>query len=300
MKRQLPKILVVCGPTATGKSDLAVNLALKFNGEIISADSRQVYTGLDIGSGKITHDEMKGVPHHLLDVINPKKTYTVEQFKNDGKALIKQIILKGKLPIICGGTGFYIDALVFDEEFPAVKPDNKLRKALAKKTPESLMKMIQKLDSRRAKELDPHNKVKIIRAIEISKTLGSVPRLKRKILYETLFIGITTSREKMRERIHERLLKRIDAGMIQEVDKLRKNGVTWKRLHALGLEYRYVALFLQHKISKDEMLQKLENQIVKFSKRQMTWFKRNKKITWLSIEDIHSAEKLARNFIQRA
>lgn len=297
MKKALPKLLIVCGPTATGKSDLAVELALAFNGEVISADSRQVYKGLDIGAGKITAKEMKGIPHHLLDVIDPKKTYTVERFRTDGKKAIDEILGRGKFPIICGGTGFYIDALVFDEEFPAVPPNPKLRAALAKKTPAALMKMIAKLDPKRAKSLDTHNKVRIIRAIEIAKALGEVPKVKRKTRYETLCIGLTTDRETLRKRIHDRLLKRIDAGMIGEIKKLRKKGVSWKRLHSFGLEYRHVALFLQKKVTKEEMLERLEIEIAQFAKRQMTWFKRNEKIEWFDPKDTKKVLKRAKEFL---
>ncbi len=296
--KKLPKIVVVCGPTATGKSDLAVKLAQKYNGEVISADSRQVYKGLDIGSGKITEDEMSGIEHHLLDVVSPKKVYTVENFKKDGKAVIDDIISRGKLPIICGGTGFYVDALVFDEQFPEVPPNKKLRDALAKKSVESLMQEITKLDPRRAKALDPYNKVRIIRAIEIARALGKVPRAKQRKQYETLFIGLTTSRENLRNRIHMRLLKRIDAGMIDEVKKLRKQGITWKRLHSLGLEYRYIGLHLQKKLSKEEMLFKLEWDIFHFSKRQTMWFKRNKDINWFELDEYTKVEKVAQKFLK--
>jgi tRNA dimethylallyltransferase len=282
VKRQLPKIIVICGPTATGKSDLAVYLAKQFNGEVISADSRQVYRGLDIGSGKITKKEMKGIPHHLLDMENPKNVYNVEKFKTDGKKAIDEILSRGKLPIICGGTGFYLDALVFDEQFPEVEPNAGLRKKLEKRSAQSLMKMITKLDPARAKVLDPYNKVRIIRAIEIAKALGKVPKIKRKKQYETLFIGLTLDRENLREKIHARLLKRMKMGMVKEVAKLHKNGVTWKRLHSFGLEYRYIALYLQKKITKEEMLKKLEREINQYAKRQMQWFKRNKEIKWFT------------------
>lgn len=298
MGKQLPKILVILGPTATGKSDLAVKLARYFNGEVISADSRQIYKGLDIGSGKITKRETKGVLHHLIDVCDPKKTYSVEQFKNDGQKATIDILSRGKLPIICGGTGFYIDALVFGEEFPAVKPDPKLRARLAKKSADALMKEIARLDPRRAKTLDPHNKVRIIRAIEIARALGSVPKVKRENKYETLFIGLTADRETLRQRIHARLLKRMKAGMVEEVKKLRKKGVSWKRLHALGLEYRYVALYLQKRLSKEEMLERLEQEIFHFSKRQMTWFKRNKDIHWFSLDRVAEIPQAVEEFLK--
>jgi tRNA dimethylallyltransferase len=289
MKKQssktLPKIVVILGPTATGKSDYAVKLARTWNGEIISADSRQVYCGLDIGAGKITKREMKGVPHHLLDVADPKGIrYTVEDFKHDGKKAIDDILKRGKLPIICGGTGFYIDTLIFNETYPNVQPNQKLRAQLAKKSADVLMREITKLDPRRAKTLDPLNKVRIIRAIEVARALGSVPKVKRTEQYETLFIGLTSTTEKLRERIHKRLLKRMKGDkMIREVKNLHKKGVSWERMHAFGLEYRYVALYLQKKLSREDMLTQLENQIVDFSKRQMTWFKRNKSIHWFEV-----------------
>lgn len=298
MKKQLPKIIVICGPTATGKSDLAVELATRFNGEIISADSRQVYRGLDIGAGKITKKEMKGVPHHLLDVADPKRArYTVEQFKREGKEEITEILSQKKVPIICGGTGFYIDALVFDEQFPNVPPNPVLRKKLEKKSVETLMKEITILDARRAKTLDPYNKVRIIRAIEIARALGKVPKTKHTEKYDVLWIGLTTNTENLRTRIHDRLLKRMKANkMVKEVEKLHASGVSWKRLHDFGLEYRYVALFLQNKISKEEMLAELEQEIVNFSKRQIKWFKRNEKIKWFDIDTKKPIAKVVSSF----
>jgi len=301
MKRQspkgLPKILVVLGPTATGKSDLAVYLAKKFGGEVVSADSRQVYKGLDIGSGKITKVEMMGVPHHLLDVADPRrKIYNVDEFRRDGAIAIADIVSRGKLPIIAGGTGFYIDALVSGEIFPEVPPDQKLRDRLAKKSAETLMSEISRLDPRRAKELDPHNKVRIIRAIEIARALGSVPRTKKKKLYDALYIGLNLDADRLRERIHVRLLKRMKGGkLVREVAKLRESGMTWKRLHALGLEYRYVALHIREKLSKAGMLAALEQEIVQYARRQMQWFKRNEEIRWFAPgEDAKIARKVAR------
>ncbi|MEK7163405.1 MAG: tRNA (adenosine(37)-N6)-dimethylallyltransferase MiaA [Patescibacteria group bacterium] len=285
MKKQagkFPKIVVILGPTATGKSDLAVHIAQKFGGEVVSADSRQVYKGLNIGSGKITEKEKRGIPHHLLDIADPKKIYNAEKFREDGTKAVREILKRKKLPVICGGTGFYIDALVHNERFPDAPPNKKLRKRLEKKSAENLMKTIIKLDPRRAGTLDPYNKVRIIRAIEIAKTLGKVPKVKRVKQYETLFIGLLLSRAKLRERIHARLLKRMKAGMVREISSLHRNGVSWKRLFDLGLEYRYVSLYLRNKLSRQEMLAKLEQEICQFAKRQMQWFKRNKNIKWFA------------------
>ncbi|MDO8579776.1 MAG: tRNA (adenosine(37)-N6)-dimethylallyltransferase MiaA [bacterium] len=280
MKKQLPKIIVLLGPTATGKSDLAVYLAQRFGGEVISADSRQVYRGLNIGSGKITKKEMVGVTHHLLDIIDPKKVYNAEQFKRDGVKAIENILKRKKLPIICGGTGFYIDTLVFNEQFPDVPPNKSLRAKLAKKSTETLMKEITKLDPARAEALDPYNKVRIIRAIEIARALGKVPKVKRAKQYETLWIGLSLDRKILREKIHTRLLKRMKAGMVPEISNLHKNKVSWKRLYDLGLEYRYISLYIRKKLSRGEMLVKLEQEICQFAKRQMQWFGRNKDIKW--------------------
>jgi tRNA dimethylallyltransferase len=300
MKKQLPKILVIVGPTATGKSDLAVDMARRFSGEVVSADSRQVYRGFDIGSGKITSREMKRVPHHLLDVADPKQTYTVEKYKTDAAKAIAGIIARKKLPVIAGGTGFYIDALVFGEQFPEVPPDPALRTRLAKKSAAALMKEIAKLDPKRAKTLDPHNKVRIIRAIEIARVLGKVPKVKRAPMYDPLFIGLALDKEKLREKIHTRIQKRMKKGaMAREVSQLHKKGLSWKRLHDFGLEYRYLALYLQKKMGKEEMLAKLEQEIVWYAKRQMQWFKRNKKIRWFAPGENIKIRKEVKKFIGR-
>lgn len=298
MKKTLPKILVVCGPTAVGKSDLAVELALRFDGEVVSADSRQVYKGLDIGAGKITKAEMKGVPHHLLDVADPRKArYTAEDFRRDGHAAIADILNRGKLPIVCGGTGFYIDALVNGVRFPDVPPNLALRKKLAAKPLPALIKQLAQLDPRRAKDIDPNNKVRIIRAIEIALALGKVPRVKAKKRYDALTIGLTLDKAELRHRIHSRLLRRMDAGMLKEVSNLHKKGVSWKRLNEFGLEYRYLALYLQKKLKRDEALAQLESQIADFAKRQMTWFKRDSAIKWFAPTDSKKIIKTAAGWL---
>jgi tRNA dimethylallyltransferase len=269
-----PKIMVVCGPTATGKSDYAVKLAKEINGEIISADSRQVYKGLDIGSGKITKKEMLGIPHYLLNVISPKKIFSVSDFQKKGANTIQKILRKGKTPIICGGTGFYIDALIYDNQFPAVPENKSLRKDLAKLSLEELSKKIKSLDKRRWSEIDLKNKVRVVRAIEIAQTLGKVPKVKKQKIYDVEWIYLDFPDEILKKRIHDRLIKRMQKGMIKEVKSLHANGVSWPRLESLGLEYKYLALFLQNKLSKQEMLEQLEKAIWHYVKRQRTWFKK--------------------------
>jgi tRNA dimethylallyltransferase len=303
-----PKVYVIVGPTASGKTAYSIKLAQKVNGEIISADSRQVYKGLNIGSGKVTKKEMAGIPHYLLDVADPKKVFTVSDYQKLAKQKIDEIIKRGKTPIIVGGTGFYIQAIVDDLVLPEVEPNKKLRTNLEAKPPSELFAMLKKLDPRRAGEIDNKNPVRLIRAIEIAKALGRVPALPKSDLatrdttssepgekrllnssanYDFEIIGIKIDQEKLNKKIHDRLLARLKQGMITEVKKLHEKGLSWKRMEELGLEYRYLARFLNpragEKITKAEMLEQLEKEIIKYSKRQMTWFKRDKRIKWLKI-----------------
>ncbi|HTH92899.1 MAG TPA: tRNA (adenosine(37)-N6)-dimethylallyltransferase MiaA [Candidatus Paceibacterota bacterium] len=271
---QMNKIIVVCGPTATGKSDYAVELAKKVGGEIISADSRQVYKGLDIGSGKITKKEMRGIPHYLLDVANPRRAFSVAQYKKLADKAIKVILKKGKTPIIVGGTGFYIDAVIYDQSLPEVPPNTTLRKKLEKRSLEELQTVLQDLDPERYETIDTKNPVRLIRAIEIAEALGKVPKTERKAKYDMEWVYLDFPDEELKQRIHTRLLKRMKQGMVKEVQTLHDEGLSWKRLEALGLEYRFVALYLQNKMNKQDMTQQLESAIWHYAKRQRTWFKK--------------------------
>lgn len=269
-----PKILVVCGPTATGKSDKAVEIALERNGEIISADSRQIYKGLDIGSGKITQEEMKDVPHYLLDVADPREVFSVEQFVEEGREAITQILNKGKLPIICGGTGFYIDALVYDIQFPQVPPNEKLRKELESYSLEQLQEKLLELDPERYSSIDIKNPVRLVRAIEIAEELGSVPKLERNSLYDIEWIYLDFPDEILKERIYKRLIQRLNNGMLAEVHRLNQEGLSFERMKQLGLEYRYQAMHLLGEITYEQMIEQLNTKIWQFAKRQRTWFKK--------------------------
>jgi len=279
----MKKIVVIAGPTAVGKSALAVLLARCFNGEVISADSRQVYKGLDIGSGKITKKEMKGVAHHLLNVIHPQKQFTVAEFKNLAQENIDGIRTRGKLPIVVGGTGLYIDALLGEVLIPEVPPNQELRKQLEKKSTETLFVMLREIDPRRAQTIDRHNPRRLIRAIEIARTLGKVspkPQTTNYSLPAALRIGLSLPAEDLKRRISIRLFARISRGMVSEVERLHQQGLSWKRLYELGLEYRYVSRYLRGLMTKDEMNEKLKTEIWHYAKRQMTWWKRDKRIKW--------------------
>ena len=281
------KVIIIVGPTSSGKSDLAVLVAKRFRGEVVSADSRQVYKGMDIGTGKITKKEMKGIPHHLLDVVSPKETFTVAKFKKLAEKTIKEINAKNKLPIICGGTGLYVDAFLYDWDIPKVSPKPEIRKSIQYKTTEELFKMHSGLDPARAATIDKNNKGRLVRALEIVLATGApVPSFKpfekKNSPYEFIKIGIRTSNEELKSRIHTRLLKRLKQGMVSEVEKLHRQGVSWKRLDSFGLEYRWVSRYLRGLINEEEMIKTLEKEIWHYAKRQMTWFKRDKNTIWLN------------------
>ena len=259
-------------------------MAKKINGEIISADSRQVYKGLDIGSGKITKKEMSGIPHYCMDIISPKKIFTVVDFKKCAEKAIEKIFAKNKIPIIVGGTGLYIQAIVDNIVLPEVKPNWKLRKELEKKTTEEMFGMLKKLDPERARNIDAKNPRRLIRAIEIAKKLGKTPKLmsmSRRDL-DIRQIGIKLPDEILKKNIEKRIKKMLKNGLVAETKKLKSSVLPWKRIYELGFEYKYPALFLQNKISKDEMLAKMLIENRQYSKRQMTWFKRDKRIKWIN------------------
>ena len=314
------KLIVIVGPTASGKSDLGIKLAKKLRGEIISGDSRQIYRGMDIGTGEVTKREQKMVRHHLLDVASPKRIFTASDFKKLGERAIKDLASKNKIPIIVGGTGFYIDILLGRMQAAQVKPNKQLRAELEKQSAEQLFKRLKKLDPARAETIDAKNSRRLIRAIEIfmatKKSSLTTSYLPPTANYEVLWLGLRP--ENLQDRIKKRLDSRLKAGMINEVRNLHNppigGGVSWKRLEDMGLEYRWISRWLiknlkvksknynsEFKISEEYNY--LLRDITRYSKRQMTWFKRNKDIHWLApskvegIKDYKTAERLARQFI---
>lgn len=293
------KLLVILGPTASGKTEMSIKLAKKYNGEIVSADSRQVYKGMDIGSGKVTKKEMQGVPNWLLDVANPKTRFTVAQYQKLALKEIKEIQKRKKLPILVGGTGFYIQSIVDGIVIPEVKPNWELRKKLAKIALPELVKRLAKLDPVRAGNIDQNNPRRVVRALEIVLETGKpVQKLQGQTSqFSVLQIGIKKSPDELKKNINKRLLKRLgNNAMINEVKKLRKT-LSWKRLEEFGLEYRFVAQYLQNKITWREMIEKIQLESEHYAKRQMTWFKRGKKIIW--IKSPKEAGALCRDWLSR-
>jgi len=290
------KLIVILGPTASGKSELAIKLAKKFNGEIVSADSRQVYKGMDIGTGKVTQKERQRIPHYLLDVASPKRRFTVAQYRKLALKAINRIQKKGKLPILCGGTGFYIQAVVDGIVIPEVPPDWKLRKKLEKKSVKELYQILKKLDPRRSKNIEKENPRRLIRAIEIVKKIGPVPILKKKPLpYPVLMIGIKKSPEELKKLIKERFLRWLKQGLIKEVKRLKKSGLSWKKIEDFGIHYRVISQYLQKKINYKKMIENSLKELQNYTKRQMTWFKREKKINWVKSQK--EVEKLVKEFL---
>jgi tRNA dimethylallyltransferase len=287
---------------------LAIKLAKKFNGEIINADSRQIYKGMDIGTAKplsrefarIDHEYVRiidGIPHYLLDVANPKRKFTVAQYRKLALKVIGKIQKKGKIPLLVGGTWFYIRAIVDGIVIPEVPPDWKLRKRLEKKSPEELYKILRKLDPKRAKTIEKENPRRLIRAIEICKKIRRVPPLKFKPLpYHVLMIGIKKSKRELKERIKKRFFEWLKRGLILEIIKLRKMGVSFKRIEEFGMHYREIARYLQEKISEKEMIENSIKEIQNYAKKQINWFKKDKRIKW--IKNYREVEKLIKNFLK--
>ncbi len=276
------KLIVIIGPTASGKTGLSIKLAKKYGGEVISADSRQVYKELDIGTEKVTKNEMQGIPHYCIDIASPKRAFSVTQWQKHAEKAISKITKHENIPIVAGGTAFYIDSLVYGRSYPAVKPNVKLRKKLEKNTIDELLKILKKLDNRRAKTIEQKNPRRLVRAIEIATELGKVPPLpKQKSKYDVIWIGINPGLDKLMKKIENRLDDTFELGLVAETKKIRKElKLSWKRINELGLEYRVVGEYLRKEITKEEMREKIILELRKYAKRQMTWMKRNKKIKW--------------------
>jgi tRNA-2-methylthio-N6-dimethylallyladenosine synthase len=275
-----PRLIVVLGPTATGKTDLAIDLAKKFNGEIVTADSRTIYKGMDIGTAK--PKEVKGIPQYLIDIVSPSDDFNVALFKQEATKKINEIIEKGKTPILVGGTGLYIKSIVENLDFPQVKADEKLRNKLEKKNNEKLFEMYSELDKEGAKLIDKNNKRRLIRAIEVSLSLKEpfFKERKKEPIYDVLQLGIKIDKDELEERIRKRVDKMIKQGLEKEVKKLyKKYGFNVYPMQTIG--YREWEDYFNKKENLENTIEKIKINTIKFAKRQMTWFKRDKTIKWI-------------------
>ena len=289
------KFIVILGPTASGKTTLAVSLALQLNGEIISADSRQIYKGMNIGTGKDLKDyQINGsiIEHHLIDILNPNQDYSVFHFQNDCQNAMINIQEKNKLPIICGGTGLYIESVLLDYKIPKTHPNNKLRKKLEQKTIQELTAYLVKLNQSEFKADYHISKRRLIRSIEIleDKKHINMQKIGSSIVDNAIVIGLKADRSIILESIQSRLYARLEEGMVAEVENLIADGLDYNRLNYFGLEYKFIGQYLFDEIPYQDMLEKLNYAINRFSKRQMTFFrrmeKRGIKIEWIKKPNI--------------
>jgi len=279
--KYMQKLIIILGPTASGKTDLSIELAKKFKAEIVSSDSKQIYIGMDIGTGKVT--EMQGIPHHLLSIIRPNERFSVSSFQKLATEKIKNI----KTPFLVGGSPFYIYSIVEGWIFPEIQADNKLRQELENKSKQELFNILKELDQLRAETIDKHNKVRLIRAIEIAKQLGKVPKLKKSPLFDCLLIGV--NRDDLKDRIEKRTNQMFEQGLEQEVRKL-------KDIPPI-IGYQEWIEYFKGNISKEQVKEKIIKNTISFSKRQMTWFKKDKRIHW--IKNQKQAEKLIKEFMEK-
>lgn len=286
------------GPTASGKTALAVEIARAVGGEVVSCDSRQVYRSLDLGTGKVTKSEARGVPHHLIDVASPARQFSVTRFERLALRAIRGIVARGKVPILCGGAGLYVDAIVYGSGAPEVPPNPVLRRELAPLSAEALAARLDALDPGRAATIDRRNRRRLERAIEIASALGAVPKPEaRAARLDVLWIGLAPAKDELRARIEIRLDARLRRGMIAEARRLRAAGLSWRRFEALGLEYRWLGRHLRGEATRAAMRDALLADIRRYAKRQMTWFRRNKSIAWYHPSKAAPALARAKEFL---
>lgn len=301
-------VIAILGPTSSGKSDLAIRLARKFNGEIVSADSRQVYKDLDLGTGKVTKAEQRMARHHCLDIVEPPKRwkggvqpFTMEQYRRCADSAIQDIWSKGKLPLLVGGSQLYVRGVLYDYDIPSVPPDSAYRNVLEGKTLAQLQRQLYRIDAVMRTWSDRNNKRRVIRALEIYHHTKKKPSTwygvkTKKLRYQSLQLCIDVPREKLYARIDQRVDVRVRKGMIGEVRRLRDKGISKKWLRSLGLEYRFICDYLDGVFSsKAEMLELLKYAAHDFARRQLMWYRKENDITYVT--SYREAERVIKDFL---
>ena len=290
-----PKVIVIVGPTASGKTALSIECAKKFNGEIISSDSMQIYKDMNIGTAKVTEEEAQGIKHYLVDFVSPEQRYSVSDFKRDAEEALEEIIAKGKTPIVVGGTGLYVNSLIYGIDYQDMEYDKEYRNELMEKAEseeglKSLYEEAVKIDPEAMEKISPNDKKRITRVLEIYKQTGmtktkqeELSRLKE-VKYDYRVFGITMPREELYERINLRVDLMIKDGLIEEVESLIKKYKNFPTAMQ-GLGYKEVVEYLNGEYSKEEMIDKIKQETRHYAKRQLTWFRRNKEIIWLDKND---------------
>ena len=278
------KLIVILGPTASGKSDLAIKLAKKFNGEIVSADSRQIYQEMDIGTNKLTQKQMSGIKHYLIDLIKPDQEFTLTQYKRLAIKAIKDIQKRGQLPFLVGGTGLYIQTVVDNLQIPRAKPDKKLRNKLEKLSNQELLQQLKKIDPLTAATIDLNNKRRLIRALEVclkTKKPFSQQRKKGQPLFDVCQIGLKLNKKTLERRINQRVEQMFKMGLIKETKKLAKK-YSLDRPAMSGIGYQEINQYLQGKINLRQAKALIKQHTRQYARRQMTWFKKDQRINWLN------------------
>ena len=285
-----PTVIVICGPTASGKTKLSIELAKEINGEIVSCDSMQIYKDMDIGTAKPTVQEMQGVKHYLIDFVSPDERYSVADYKKDSKKAINEIIKKGKIPIVVGGTGLYIDSLIYEIEYQEIEFDEEYRKLLESRVEKEGLQAIyeeaKKIDEVAIEKISPNDKKRILRILEIyhatgkNKTEQEIQSRKKEVEYDYHVYALNWDRQILYERINKRVDIMVENGLVQEVEKIYKK---YKKFPTAmqGLGYKEVVEYLEGKCTKDEMIEKIKMETRRYAKRQMTWFRKNKQTVWL-------------------
>ena len=288
------KVIVICGPTASGKTALSIELAKKVNGEIVSADSMQIYKDMNIGTAKPTIEEIQGIKHYLLDFVSPDERYSVADYKIDAKKAIKEIVEKGKIPIIVGGTGLYIDSLIYEIEYPNIEFDENYRKELEEQVrKEGLDKLYEQaklIDPQAVEKISKNDTKRILRILEIyhatgkTKTEQEIESRKKEVEYDYKVFALNWNRQTLYERINKRVDIMIEQGLIEEVEKIsRKYNKFPTAMQGLG--YKEVVEYLEGFLTKEEMIEKIKKETRHYAKRQLTWFRKNKQTIWLKGED---------------
>lgn len=289
-----PKVIVIVGPTASGKTGVSIEVAKKLNGEIISADSMQIYREMNIGTAKVTPEEADGIKHYLVDVANPSEEFSVAKYKSLAEEAIEEILAKGKAPIIVGGTGLYVSTLTNGIELSEEKDDDIIRKSLEKRFElegiDSLYNELTEVDPESAQKIDKNNTRRVIRALEIFKSTGKTKtQLDKESIKETQYdyqiYGISIDRDELYDRINQRVDVMIEQGLIEEVKQLKEK-YKFSKTALQGIGYKEVINFLDGNISKEEMIEIIKQESRRYAKRQMTWFRRDKSIKWYSRENI--------------
>ncbi|MDR0947933.1 MAG: tRNA (adenosine(37)-N6)-dimethylallyltransferase MiaA [Lachnospiraceae bacterium] len=305
-----PPLLIIAGPTAIGKSSLAVTLAKQIGGEVVSADSMQVYRGMNIGSAKITTEEMRGIPHHGIDILDPWEEFHVVKFQQMAKQAITEIHERGRIPILTGGTGFYIQAILYDIDFTQMEQDNEYRLQLEQTAQQKgasyLHEQLQKVDPKSAQTIHPHNSKRIIRALEFHKLSGcpisehNNSQHEKEPAYQTSFFVLTDDRAKIYERINKRVEDMIAAGLVAEVQELQNKGCHDKMTSMQGLGYREILAYLNKKCTLDQAIDDIKKNTRHFAKRQLTWFRRERETIWLDRQEYGDEKALVCAILQKS